>query len=221
MISERASTAPHSPSWKCRRTVRQARQSMVRRNKCVGKVGGWLLLIGGVGVKGGGESSVSVSSKSFRDRWSGLIMKPLSNDPALISSFAIFGIAATQIMNLSSVSSIIEIIRAGCTLCYPSFPFSVSIVAPSTGIVYSIASNQLLVGVSYAEARYAHAHLRTFPLDSIFSHCPWAGNILHGPGENVSSGAIGKARSKRYCNSADCSAPRHVTWRLLGAFPRR
>jgi uncharacterized protein with PQ loop repeat len=75
-------------------------------------------------------------------------MKPLSNDPALISSFAIFGIAATQIMNLSSVSSIIEIIRAGCTLCYPSFPFSVSIVASSTGIVYSIASNQLLVGVS-------------------------------------------------------------------------
>jgi uncharacterized protein with PQ loop repeat len=75
-------------------------------------------------------------------------MKPLSNDAALISGFAIFGIAATQIMNLSSVSSIIEIIRAGCTLRYPSFPFSVSIVASSTGIIYSIASNQLLVGIS-------------------------------------------------------------------------
>ena len=75
-------------------------------------------------------------------------MKPLSDDEALIRGVAIFGIVATQIMNLSSVTSIIEIIRARSTLLYPTFPFSVSIVASTTGIIYSILSDQLIVGIS-------------------------------------------------------------------------
>lgn len=76
------------------------------------------------------------------------VMNRMSDDAALIRGAAIFGIAATQIMNLTSLSSIIEIVRARSTLCYPSFPYSVSIVASSTGIIYSIVSDQLLAGVS-------------------------------------------------------------------------
>ena len=75
-------------------------------------------------------------------------MKPLSQNRELIRGFAIFGIVATQIMNLSSVPSIIEIIRARSTLMYPTFPFSVSIVASTTSIIYSILSDQIIVGVS-------------------------------------------------------------------------
>lgn len=75
-------------------------------------------------------------------------MKPLSDDEDLIHGVAIFGIVATQIMNLSSLSSIIEIFKARSTLSYPTFPFSVSIVASTTSIIYSIFSDQLVVGVS-------------------------------------------------------------------------
>jgi uncharacterized protein with PQ loop repeat len=75
-------------------------------------------------------------------------MKPLSDDQDVIRGFAIFGIVATQIMNLSSVPSIIQIIRARSTLMYPTFPFSVSIVASTTSIIYSILSDQIVVGLS-------------------------------------------------------------------------
>lgn len=75
-------------------------------------------------------------------------MKPLSKDESLIHGVAIFGIVATQIMNLSSVPSIIEIIRARSTLMYPTFPYSVSIVASTTSIIYSILSDQIIVGLS-------------------------------------------------------------------------
>ena len=75
-------------------------------------------------------------------------MKPLIDDQSVIRGVAIFGIVATQIMNLSAVPSIVEIIRARSTLGYPTFPFSVSIVASGTSIIYSILSDQIIVGLS-------------------------------------------------------------------------
>lgn len=75
-------------------------------------------------------------------------MVPLSHDTALIHAVAIFGIVATQIMNLSSLPSILEIIKSRSTLTYPTFPFSISIVASSTSIIYSVLSSQLIVGMS-------------------------------------------------------------------------
>jgi len=75
-------------------------------------------------------------------------MHPLVEDKEVIRGVAIFGIVATQIMNLSAVPSIIEIIRSKSTLGYPTFPFSVSIVASTTSIIYSILSDQIIVGLS-------------------------------------------------------------------------
>ena len=75
-------------------------------------------------------------------------MKPLIDDQDVIRGVAIFGIVATQIMNLSAVPSILEIIRARSTLGYPTFPFSISIVASATSIVYSVLSDQIIVGLS-------------------------------------------------------------------------
>lgn len=75
-------------------------------------------------------------------------MKPLTDNQDVIRGVAIFGIVATQIMNLSSLPSIIEIVRAKSTLLYPTFPYSVSIVASTTSIIYSALSNQIIVGVS-------------------------------------------------------------------------
>lgn len=75
-------------------------------------------------------------------------MHPLTDNVEILRGVAIFGIVATQIMNLSSLQSIIEIVRAKSTLLYPTFPFSVSIVASGTSIVYSILSDQLVVGLS-------------------------------------------------------------------------
>ena len=75
-------------------------------------------------------------------------MKPLTDDEAVIRGVAIFGIVATQIMNLSAVPSMIEIIKAKSTLLYPTFPFSVSIVASTTSIIYSVLSDQVIVGTS-------------------------------------------------------------------------
>ena len=75
-------------------------------------------------------------------------MKPLSNNRELIRAIAILGIVATQIMNLTSIPSMIDIVKAKSTLMYPTFPFSVSIVASTTSIVYSALSDQLIVGLS-------------------------------------------------------------------------
>lgn len=75
-------------------------------------------------------------------------MKPLTDNKDVLRAVAIFGIVATQIMNLSSVPSMIEIIRAQSTLLYPTFPFSVSIVASTTSIIYSALSDQIIVGLS-------------------------------------------------------------------------
>ena len=75
-------------------------------------------------------------------------MKPLIDNEEIIKNVAIFGIVATQIMNLSSLPSIVEIVRAKSTLMYPTFPFSVSIVASTTSIIYSILSDQIIVGLS-------------------------------------------------------------------------
>jgi uncharacterized protein with PQ loop repeat len=75
-------------------------------------------------------------------------MKPLSNNQELIKAIAIFGIVATQIMNLTSIPSMIDIIRAKSTLMYPTFPFSVSIVASTISIIYSVLSDQVIVGLS-------------------------------------------------------------------------
>lgn len=77
-----------------------------------------------------------------------IIMKALSDDGTLIHAVAIFGIVATQLMNLSSLPSILEIIRSRSTLMYPTFPFSISIVASSTSIIYSVLSDQIIVGLS-------------------------------------------------------------------------
>ncbi len=104
----------------------------------------------------------------------------MSDDPALIRGFAIFGIVATQIMNLSSLSSIIEIVRARSTLCYPTFPFSVSIVASSTSIIYSIVSDQLVVGISsmlsvgqsavYLCIHFLYSHNRSAIMRQLLTH---------------------------------------------------
>jgi uncharacterized protein with PQ loop repeat len=75
-------------------------------------------------------------------------MKPLSDNAAVLYAVAILGIVATQIMNLSSVFSIIEILKARSTLMYPTFPFSISIVASATSIIYAVLSEQLIVGLS-------------------------------------------------------------------------
>lgn len=75
-------------------------------------------------------------------------MRPLTDDQDLIRGVAIFGIVATQIMNLSSLPSILQILEAKSTLLYPTFPFSISIVASTTSIIYSILSNQIIVGIS-------------------------------------------------------------------------
>jgi uncharacterized protein with PQ loop repeat len=75
-------------------------------------------------------------------------MNPLTKNGSLIKGVAIFGIVATQIMNLSSVPSMIDIIKAKSTLMYPTFPFSISIVASATSIIYSALSDQLIVGLS-------------------------------------------------------------------------
>jgi uncharacterized protein with PQ loop repeat len=75
-------------------------------------------------------------------------MRPLTDDKSLIRGLAIAGIVTTQLMNLSSLPSILEIIRSKSTLLYPSFPFSVSIVASTVSIIYSILSDQITVGIS-------------------------------------------------------------------------
>jgi uncharacterized protein with PQ loop repeat len=75
-------------------------------------------------------------------------MKPLTDNQDVIRGVAIFGIVATQIMNLSSIPSMIDIIKAKSTLSYPTFPFSVSIVASTTSIIYSVLSDQIIVGLS-------------------------------------------------------------------------
>ena len=75
-------------------------------------------------------------------------MHPLIDDANVIRWVAIFGIVATQIMNLSSLPSILQIISSKSTLLYPTFPFSVSIVASSTSIIYSVLSGQIIVGLS-------------------------------------------------------------------------
>jgi solute carrier family 50 protein (sugar transporter) len=75
-------------------------------------------------------------------------MTPLISNKDVIHGVAIFGIVATQIMNLSAIPSILEIIKAKSTLGYPTFPFAVSIVASTTSIIYSILSDQIIVGLS-------------------------------------------------------------------------
>ena len=52
-------------------------------------------------------------------------MNRLVENQTIINAVAIVGIVFTQLMNLSSLPSIIEIFRAKDTLGYPSFPFSV------------------------------------------------------------------------------------------------
>ena len=75
-------------------------------------------------------------------------MNRLEENQTIINAVAIVGIVFTQLMNLSSLPSIIEIFRAKDTLGYPSFPFSVSIIASGLSIIYSILSNQFIVGIS-------------------------------------------------------------------------
>lgn len=84
----------------------------------------------------------SFGSRVFR------VMKRLTSNDDLLRGLAILGIVATQIMNLSSIPSMIDIIRSKSTLLYPTFPFSVSIVASTTSIIYAALSDQLIVGLS-------------------------------------------------------------------------
>ena len=75
-------------------------------------------------------------------------MNRLVENQTIINAVAIVGIVFTQLMNLSSLPSIIEIFRAKDTLGYPSFPFSVSIIASGLSLIYSILSDQFIVGIS-------------------------------------------------------------------------
>lgn len=75
-------------------------------------------------------------------------MRPLTDNDSLLNGVAIFGIVATQIMNLSSIPSISDIVRLKSTLLYPSFPFSISIISSGTSIVYAFWTDQRIVGIS-------------------------------------------------------------------------
>ncbi len=75
-------------------------------------------------------------------------MKALSDNIALIDAVAIVGIISSQIMNLSSIPSVLEIVRAKNTLLYPTFPFAVSIISSVANIPYATISHQWLAGLS-------------------------------------------------------------------------
>lgn len=62
--------------------------------------------------------------------------------------FGVLGAASSQVMNLSALPSITEILRSKSTLLYPAFPFIIGLAASWTGLAYCIITGQTLVIIS-------------------------------------------------------------------------
>ena len=73
---------------------------------------------------------------------------PVREVSSIAAAFGVVGAVSSQLMNLSAIPSMLQIIRAKSTLLYPPYPFIIGLAASINGLTYCIITGQWVVVIS-------------------------------------------------------------------------